>query len=72
MGEIRIIKIQGVRSGKPCVRGTRITVVDVLEWFAGGNSEKDLIDNFPSLSKEDVRACINYAAQQIAAPWRRE
>lgn len=51
-----------VRSGKPCVRGTRITVYDVLEYLAGGMSEGDIVADFPDLTHEDVRACLAFAA----------
>jgi uncharacterized protein (DUF433 family) len=52
----------GIRSGKPCVRDTRITVYDVLEYLAGGMTEKQILDDFPSLRSEDIRACIAFAA----------
>jgi len=51
-----------VRSGKPCVKGTRITVFDVLEYLAGGMSEDDILADFPSLTREDIRACLSFAA----------
>ena len=51
-----------VRFGKPCVRGTRITVGDVLEYFAGGTSEAALLVEFPQLTHEDILACLAYAA----------
>lgn len=53
-----------VRFGKPCVRGTRITVGDVLGYLAGGTSEEQLLAEFPQLSPEDVRACLAYAAER--------
>jgi uncharacterized protein (DUF433 family) len=52
----------GVRSGKPCVKGTRITVYDVLEYLAGGMSESDILADFPSLKPEHIRACLAFAA----------
>jgi uncharacterized protein (DUF433 family) len=52
----------GVRSGKPCVKGTRITVFDVLEYLAGGMSEDEILSDFPSLKREDIRACLAFAA----------
>ena len=50
------------RRGKPCVRDTRITVHDVLGYLAGGTSETELLDDFPELELEDVRACLAFAA----------
>ena len=58
----RIKVIPGVRSGKPCIRGTRITVYDVLEYLAGGMAEDEILTDFPSLSREDIRACLEFAA----------
>lgn len=52
----------GVRSGKPCIKGTRITVYDVLEYLAGGMSEAQLVEDFPSLRSEDIRAVLAFAA----------
>jgi uncharacterized protein (DUF433 family) len=51
-----------VRFGKPCVRGTRITVGDVLDYLAGGTSEAELLIEFPQLTHEDILACLAYAA----------
>lgn len=51
-----------VRSGKPCVKGTRITVFDVLEYLAGGMSEDEILSDFTSLKREDIRACLAFAA----------
>ena len=51
-----------IRSGKPCIRGTRITVYDVLEYLAGGNSEAELLEDFPDLTHEDVLAVLAFAA----------
>ena len=62
---------QGVRSGKPCVRGTRITVYDVLEYLAGGMTDQEIVEDFPSLTVEDVRACLAFAAvreRRLAVP----
>ena len=47
------------RSGKPCIRDTRITVYDVLEYLASGMSEGEIMADFPELTKEDIRACLN-------------
>jgi uncharacterized protein (DUF433 family) len=51
-----------VRSGKPCIKGTRITVYDVLEYLAGGMSEDQILTDFPDLTREDIRACLAFAA----------
>ena len=51
-----------VRSGKPCIRGTRITVYDVLEYLAGGMSEDQILADFPHLTRDDIRACLAFAA----------
>jgi len=51
-----------VRSGKPCVNGTRITVYDVLEYLAGGMSEDEILSDFPDLTRDDIRACLAFAA----------
>ncbi|MYD86193.1 MAG: DUF433 domain-containing protein [Acidobacteria bacterium] len=53
-----------VRFGKPCVRGTRITVGDVLEYLAGGTSEDQLLAQFPQLCRDDIRACLAYPAER--------
>jgi uncharacterized protein (DUF433 family) len=50
------------RSGKPCIRGMRITVYDVLSYMAAGDSMEEIIMNFPMLTKEDILACLAYAA----------
>ena len=52
----------GVRSGKPCVRGLRITVADVLSYLASGMLVEEVISDFPTLTTEDVLACLAYAA----------
>jgi len=52
----------GVRSGKPCFKGTRITVYDVLEYLAGGTSQGQLLDEFPALTPEHIRAALAFAA----------
>ena len=52
------------RGGKPCIRGTRMTVQDVLEYLAGGMSEDELLAEFPDLTAEDIRACLAYAADR--------
>ena len=52
----------GVRSGKPCIKGTRITVYDVLEYLAGGMTEEQILADFPDLTAEDIKACLAFAA----------
>jgi len=52
----------GKRSGKPCARGMRITVYDVLSYLASGMSVDEVLGDFPSLTREDVLACLAYAA----------
>ncbi len=60
-----IIKINPLkRFGKPCVRDTRITVYDILGWLATGMSVDEIIADFPELSKEDIKACLAYAAER--------
>jgi len=53
-----------VRSGKPCVRGTRITVADVLDYLGGGMAVADVLDDFPDLTAEDIQACLSFAADR--------
>jgi len=60
--EDRISVDPEVRSGKPCIKGTRITVYDVLEYLAGGMTQEQILGDFPSLTAEDVRACLAFAA----------
>ncbi len=54
----------GKRAGKPCVRGLRITVSDVLEYLASGMSEDRILTDFPDLTREDIRACLAFAADR--------
>jgi len=54
----------GKRGGKPCIRGLRITVYDVLEYLASGMSNADILREFPYLTKEDILACLEYAADR--------
>lgn len=53
-----------VRFGKPTVRGTRITVGDILSYLVGGMSEDEILTDFPQLAREDVRACLAFAAER--------
>ena len=52
------------RFGKPCVRNTRISVFDVLSWLASGMTSQQIIDDYPELSLDDVKACLSYAADK--------
>jgi uncharacterized protein (DUF433 family) len=54
----------GKRGGKPCIRGLRITVSDVLEYLAGGMTEDEILRDFPYLTREDIRACLAFAADR--------
>ena len=54
----------GKRSGKPCIRGLRITVYDILNMLADGMAFEEIIDDFPKLTKEDILACLAYAADR--------
>jgi uncharacterized protein (DUF433 family) len=60
----RISVDPAVRFGKPCVRGTRITVGDVLGYLASGMSENALLAEFPQLVADDIKACLAYAAER--------
>ena len=52
------------RGGKPCIRGLRITVYDVLDYMASGMSQQQILSDFPELSQEDLRACLAFAADR--------
>jgi len=61
-----VITIQaGKRGGRPCFRGMRITVGDVLGWLAAGMSHEEIIADFPELTENDIRACLAYAADRL-------
>ena len=68
----RIVINPGVRSGKPTIRGTRITVADILEYLAGGMTPEEIVVDFPDITNEDIRAVLAFAAQRehrlFAAP----
>lgn len=60
-----IITIEpGKRGGKPCIRGMRITVYDVLSYLASGMTYEEILDDFPYLTQEDILACLSYAADR--------
>jgi uncharacterized protein (DUF433 family) len=52
----------GKRSGKPCIRGLRITVYDVLDYLAGGMTQQEVLNDFPDLTETDIRACLAFVA----------
>ncbi len=60
----RIAIEPGKRGGQPCIRGMRITVYDVLDYLASGMSVREILDDFPYLAEEDVRACLAFAADR--------
>ena len=69
----RISVEAGKRSGKPCIRGMRITVYDVLSYLAAGMTTAEILDDFPYLEAADIQACLAYAAERerrmlVAAP----
>ena len=63
MNDRNIITIEpGQRGGKPCIRGLRITVSDVLEDLAAGMTVQEILSDFPYLTEDDIRACLRYTA----------
>jgi len=54
----------GKRGGKPCIRGMRITVYDVLSYLAAGMTHEEVLNDFPYLTREDILACLSYAAER--------
>jgi uncharacterized protein (DUF433 family) len=54
----------GKRSGKPCIRGMRITVYDILSYLAAGMTPEQILADFPYLAPEDIQACLSYAADR--------
>lgn len=60
-----IITIEpGKRGGRPCVRGMRITVADVLGWLAAGMTHAEILSDYPELTEQDIRACLAFAADR--------
>lgn len=60
-----IISIEpGKRGGRPCIRHMRIAVADVLGWLAAGQTHQQILDDFPELTEDDIRACLAYAADR--------
>jgi uncharacterized protein (DUF433 family) len=60
----RIVIDPAIRFGKPCMRGTRISVGDVLDYLASGMREEEILADFPQLTSDDIRACLAYAAER--------
>jgi len=61
----QVITIEpGKRGGKPCIRGLRITVYDVLDYLASGMTEDEIVSDFPDLTRDDIRACLAFAADR--------
>ena len=55
-----------IRSGKPCIKGTRITIGDILQWLASGMSVSEILDDFPLLKEDHIRAALAFAANREA------
>jgi len=53
-----------VRGGRPCIRNMRISVYDVLSWFASGMETNEILEDFPELTKDDISACLQFAAER--------
>ncbi|MGV0026872.1 DUF433 domain-containing protein [Phormidesmis priestleyi] len=60
----RIVIDSHIRSGKPCIRGTRITVTDVFDYLGGGMTIAEVLDDFPDLTLADIQACFAFAADR--------
>jgi uncharacterized protein (DUF433 family) len=60
----RIVVDPEIRSGKPVIRGTRMTVTDILEYLAGGMTSEEILADFPDLERDDIRASLAYAAER--------
>lgn len=54
----------GKRGGRPCIRGMRITVADMLGWLAAGMTHEEILSDYPELTEEDIRACLAYASDR--------
>lgn len=68
----RITIEPGKRGGQPCIRGLRITVYDVLDCMASGMSKEQILEDFPELEKEDILACLAFAADNIRKTYQRK
>jgi uncharacterized protein (DUF433 family) len=61
----KIITLEpGKRGGRPCIRNMRITVFDVLGWLAAGMTHPEILEDYPELNEQDIRACLAYAANR--------
>ena len=61
----RIITLEpGKRGGRPCVRGLRIAVSDILGWLSSGMTHEEILSDYPELTEEDIRACLAFAAER--------
>ncbi|MCX6235183.1 MAG: DUF433 domain-containing protein [Bacteroidetes bacterium] len=60
----RIVINPNIRFGRPCVKGTRIAVYDVLNWLASGMSHEQIVKDYPELKEEDIKACLAFAADK--------
>lgn len=60
----RIAIDPAIRSGKPCIKGTRIAVADVLDYLGGGMKPEEILEDFPDLTQEDIQACLTFAAER--------
>ena len=59
-----ILVVPEIRSGKPCIKGTRVTIGDILQWLASGMSVAEILDDFPLLKEEHIRAALAFAANR--------
>jgi uncharacterized protein (DUF433 family) len=68
MNELRthIVIDPEIRFGKPCIKGTRITVGDILQWLSGGMTEQEIISDYPELQRTHIRAALAFAAERDA------
>lgn len=53
-----------IRFGKPCITGTRIAIVDILQWLASGMTDEEILNDYPSLNKEHIKAALHFAANR--------
>ena len=60
----RIVIDSGIRSGKPCIRGTRIAVTDIFDYLGGGMTVDEVLDDFPDLTLADIQACFAFASDR--------
>jgi len=60
----RIVIEPAIRNGKPCIKGTRIAVADILDYLGGGMTAAEILDDFPDLTAEDIQASLSFAAER--------